>query len=239
MTNPSSETLTLLQYEPVFGLRNGSPFCIKAEALLAASGQPYVVETWTDPRKAPKGKLPVLRHRGKLIADSTFIKLYLQDTFGIDFDEGLSDAERAVADAFVKLCEEHLYFVLFYARWMEEHNWPVLRDAYFKAIPSLVRRPVAAQLRKQAFKAMHGQGLGRHAREEIYALGAGDLRSLGSFLGDKPFFMGDRPSSVDATVYAWVTSIVDAPLPSPLKDAALSHENLVRYGERMAAHYFG
>jgi glutathione S-transferase len=239
MTSTAHETLTLLQYAPCLGLRNASPFCIKGDALLALTGQPYVTEVFADPRKAPKGKLPVLRHRGKLIADSTFIRRYLEDTLRFDFDAGLSDAERATADAFVKLCEEHLYWILFYARWMEEANWPAIRDAYFGAIPALVRPLITKQIRKAAFAAMQGHGLGRHTRSELYELGAADLHSLGRFLGDKPFFMGDSPTSADATVYAWMSSIIDAPLESPLKTAAQSHKNLVSYTQRAQQRLFG
>jgi len=239
MTSTAHETLTLLQYAPCLGLRNASPFCLKVDALLALTGQPYVTEVFDDPRKAPKGKLPVLRHRGKLIADSTFIRRYLEATLPFDFDAGLTDAERATADAFVKLCEEHLYWVILYSRWMEESNWPATRDAYFAAIPALLRPLITAQIRKGAFAAMKGHGLGRHTREEIYQLGAADLHSLARFLGDKPFFMGDSPTSADATVYAWTSSILDAPIDSPLKAAAQGHANLVSYTQRAQQRLFG
>lgn len=239
MATTRDDTLTLVQFAPALGVRNASPFCLKTEALLVSSGQPYVTENWADPRKAPKGKLPLLRHRGQLIADSTFIRRYLESTFAIDFDEGLSEAERGVADAFVKFCEEHLYFILFYSRWMEEANWPVLRDAYFGAIPALLRPLITSQIRKQSFNVMKGQGLGRHSREELYALGAADLRSIAGFLGDKPFFMGERATSADATVYAWLSSILDTSLASPLQDAARAHATLVSYTARLGQHYFG
>ena len=239
MTATANETLTLLQYAPTFGLRNASPFCLKTEALLVHTGQPYVIETSGDPRKAPKGKLPVLRHRGKLIADSTFIRRYLEETLSFDFDAGLTDVERATSDAFIKLCEEHLYWVIFYSRWMEEKHWPVLRDAYFVDIPALLRPLITLQIRKGAFGAMQGHGLGRHSRKEIYELGAADLLSLSRFLGDKPFFMGNTRTGADATVYAWLSSILDAPFDGPLMDAARSHANLVSYVKRVGPSFFG
>lgn len=239
MTATAHETLTLLQYAPAFGMRNASPFCVKADALLAHLGQPYVTETFGDPRKAPKGKLPVLRHRGQLIADSSIIRRYLEKTFSFDFDAGLTDVERATADAFVKLCEEHLYWVIFYSRWMEEKHWPVLRDTYFAEIPALLRPLITPQIRKGAFAAMQGHGLGRHSRAEIYEMGISDVLSLSRFLGDKLFFMGDALTGVDATVYAMVSSILDAPFDSPLQAAVRSHANLVSYNQRLAARFFG
>ena len=217
MTANANETLTLLQYAPAFGMRNASPFCVKADALLAHLGQPYEKETFGDPRKAPKGKLPVLRHRGQLIADSSIIRRYLEKTFSFDFDAGLSDAERATSDAFVKLCEEHLYWVIFYSRWMEEKHWPVLRDTYFAEIPALLRPLITPQIRKGAFAAMQGHGLGRHTRAEIYEMGVSDVLSLSRFLGDKPFFMGPEPTKIDATVHAFVCNLL-----APQSAAALA-----------------
>jgi len=122
---------------------------------------------------------------------------------------------------------------------MEEANWPTLRDAYFGEIPALIRPLIAKQIRKSAFAAMRDHGLGRHTRSQIYELGAADLLSLSRFLGDKPFFMGDTRTSADATLYAWLSSILDAPLESPLKDAARGHANLVGYTQRVGASFFG
>jgi glutathione S-transferase len=239
MTSNAHETLTLLQYAPCLGLRNASPFCMKGDALLALTGQPYVTEVFADPRKAPKGKLPVLRHRGKLIADSTFIRRYLEGTLSFDFDAGLSDAERATADAFVKLCEEHLYWVLFYSRWMEEANWPAIRDAYFADIPALVRPLITKQIRKAAFAAMQGHGLGRHTRSRDLRAGCGRPALARALLGRQALLHGRLPTSADATVYAWMSSILDAPLESPLKTAAQSHQNLVSYTQRAGQRLFG
>ena len=117
--------------------------------------------------------------------------------------------------------------------------WGLMRDAYFGAIPALLRPLITTQIRKQSFNVMKGQGLGRHSREELYALGAADLRSIAGFLGDKPFFMGERATSADATVYAWLSSILDTSLASPLQDAARAHATLVSYTARLGQHYFG
>ena len=230
--------LTLIQYPPAFGTRSGSPFCTKVEVLLKMSGKPFQIEIWNDPRKAPKKKLPVLRDGNTLVADSTFIRQHLEQAHDCDFDAGLSPSERAVAAAFTKLTEEHLYWCIMYMRWWEEDNWAKLKNVYFESIPKLVRAMVVPAIRKQTRVQLEGHGMGLHSGDEIYQLGTSDIRSIADFLADKPYFMGEKTSAVDATVYAFIASIIDCELPGVLKDEAQKHSNLSDYCARMRQQLF-
>ena len=113
--------ITLYTFGPAFGLPDPSPFVTKAEVLLKMAGVPYRTDT-TGFNKAPKGKLPYIDDGGAIVADSTFIRMHLEKNYGVDFDKGLSPAERGVAWAFEKLCEDHLYWVGLHARWIVDAN---------------------------------------------------------------------------------------------------------------------
>jgi glutathione S-transferase len=80
--------------------------------------------------------------------------------------------------------------------------------------------------------------MGRHRHDEIIGLGRHDLQAVADFLGDKPYFMGDRPSSVDATVYAYLANFLWAPFPSPLVSLREQIPQLEQYCQRMKARYF-
>lgn len=231
--------LTLIQYGPAFGTRSASPFCTKAEMLLKLSGRPFQLEIWKDPRKAPKGKLPLLRDGNELIADSTFIRKHLERRHGCRFDARLAPEQLAIADAFTKLVEEHLYWAIVQMRWWEEDNWARLAKAYFGGVPALIRPLVLRVVRKEARAQIRGHGMGRHTREEIYELGADDLRSVSAFLADKPYFMGASLSAVDATAYAFLAAIIDCELPGVLKVEAERYANLRAYCERIGREVFG
>ena len=69
--------------------------------------------------RAPKGKLPFIDDNGTIVADSTLIRLHLEQKHGIDFDRGLSARDRGIAWATEKMLEDHLYWVLVYWRWMK------------------------------------------------------------------------------------------------------------------------
>ena len=113
--------ITLFGAGPQFGLPDPSPFVSKVEVLLKMAELAYR----NDPSgfgKAPKKKIPFIDDDGVIVPDSTFIRLYLEKKYGIDFDAGLSPAERAAAWAFEKMCEDHLYWAMVYERWTDDTN---------------------------------------------------------------------------------------------------------------------
>src|SRR4051794_8618942 len=101
--------ITLYTFGPFFGLPDASPFVTKAEMLLKMAGVPYRTDTAGFTR-APKGKLPYIEDDGQVVPDSTFIRLHIEKKYGVDFDRGLSPEQRAIAWAFEKMAEEHLYW---------------------------------------------------------------------------------------------------------------------------------
>ncbi|MGH8548398.1 MAG: glutathione S-transferase C-terminal domain-containing protein [Methylococcales bacterium] len=50
--------------------------------------------------------------------------------------------------------------------------------------------------------------------------------------------MGNQPTSVDATVFGFLTNTINVPIESPVKDYALSKRNLVSYCNRMTREFF-
>lgn len=59
---------------------------------------------------------------------------------------------------------------------------------------------------------MAGHGIASHAAGDIYEIGKDDIRALPGYLANKLFFMGERPTSLDATAYAFLANILWVPL---------------------------
>jgi glutathione S-transferase len=112
------------------------------------------------------------------------------------------------------------------------------RQVFFGGIPSMVRDLIAGRIRREIRRSLVAQGMGRHSREEIYEIGKADLNAISLWLGDKSFFMGATPTSLDAIAYAFLANILVPPLESPLKDHAISLPNLRAYCERMKTQYY-
>lgn len=231
--------ITLVKFPQSLGLPDPSPFCMKVELLLKLAGLPYRVEETRNPSRGPKGKLPAIVDGGRTLGDSELIRQHIERVGGIDFDAGLTPAERALAHAFARMLEERTYWVGVYSRWIEPEPWARVRGLIFAGLPPVLRTVVPMMVQRQVRRALHLQGLGRHSRQELYDFGIADFRAVAAHLADKPYFMGRQPSAVDATVYGMVAAVVVPDLDTPLRAAALRLPNLVDYERRLRAQYWG
>jgi glutathione S-transferase len=229
--------IILYAFGPAFGLPDPSPFVTKAEVLLKMAELSYRTDS-TGFRKAPKGKLPYIDDDGQRVADSTFIRWHLENKYRIDFDKGLSAEQRAIAWAFEKMAEDNLYWALVDARWFDEQNFAKGPLEFFRKIPAPMRPLIVAFVRRQLKRTLHGQGMGRHTRDDIIALGTRSIAAIADLLGSKPFFMGSEPTGVDASMFAFVAGTLCPQFDTPMRTVAESHGNLRRYVGRMAARYY-
>jgi glutathione S-transferase len=225
--------ITLFGFGPLFQLPDPSPFVTKLEVLLKMSGLPYRWERGAPPA-SPKGKVPWIDDDGVILGDSTLIRGHLEQAYGIDFDAGLSAAQKAQAWAVERMLEDHLYFAILHLRWMNDANFAKGPAQFFAGAPDAVR----TQARERARAYLHGHGLGRHSDAQIVQLAAMDLASLADLLGDKPYLMGDTPCGADATMFGMVSGVLTPFFDTPLRDAALTHANLVAYRDRMMEHHY-
>jgi glutathione S-transferase len=229
--------IVLYTFGPYFGLPDGSPFVTKAMLLLKFAGLAYS-EDRGGYFKSPKKKLPFIDDDGTIVADSTFIRFHIEKKYGFDFDAGLDAEQRAMAWAVSKMCEEHLYFAFLDVRWRDEANFNKGAAHFFDAVPQPARALVRAMVRRKTVKNLYNQGLGRHTAEEIARLASRDIDALATLLGDKPFLMGDRPCSADATAFPFVAGFLVPLFETRLRTAVEGHANLVAYAKRISDLYF-
>ncbi|MDD5034379.1 MAG: glutathione S-transferase family protein [Methylococcaceae bacterium] len=230
--------IKLHQFSSHFGLPNASPFCMKMENYLRMSGLDFEVVDDFDPRKAPKGKMPYIEDGDIKVADSGLIIEYLKTTYGDSLDAHLSAEEKAVSLAFTRLLDEHLYWALVHVRWIDAEGWKITRDRYFQAVPTPLRGIIAYLSLRGARKQIWGHGMGRHSPEEIEALAKADISALSDYLGDKPFFMGENPTTLDAVAYAHLANILWVPYEGAIKRHTSALPNLEAYCLRMKARYY-
>ena len=231
--------IKLYQFAPTWGVPNLGQFNVKVETYLRMTDLPYEVVA-TMPLKAPKGKLPYIEDDGQKIADSRFIIEYLKDKYGDPLDKDLSAEQCAIMTAMQRLLEEHLYWVGMYARWQyTDENWQINKKAIFGGMPPVIRDVAAMVYRRLVVrKQIYGHGIGRHNADEIFHLGKVDLAALSTFLADKPYFMGDKPTSLDASAFGVLVNTVCGPIKSPARDYGVSLKNLPAYCDRMMAEFF-
>jgi glutathione S-transferase len=227
--------IKLFQFRPAFGLPNASPFCMKLETYLRLAGLPYQSVYIDNPGKAPKGKLPYVDDDGIVMADSGLAIEYLEGKRGGALDAWLTPEVRAQGLAFRRLFEENLYWAVLYSRWAEPEAWRLTRAAFFESLPWPLKVIIPALARRAMLRELWGHGMGRHSAEEIYRIGVADIAAAADFLADKPCFLGDRPSTLDATAFAFLANVLWVEVDSPLRREARRHANLDAYCRRIAS----
>ncbi len=190
------------------------------------------------PSEAPKGKLPYIEDGDELLADSGFIVMHLKTKYK-DLDVGLNPAELALSVAMQRLLEEHLYWGILFSRWQYTGaNWLVTKEAMFGAMPANIRELTAIYYHHTIKQQIHGHGMGRHKSEEIFVLGMQDIDALAACLGDKEYFLGDTPTTLDASAFGILINTIGCPIESPLKEYGLTKTNLVNFIDRIKVGYY-
>lgn len=226
--------IQLFQFPSCWEVLNPSPFCMKVEVYLRMAKIPYQVVPTVNLKQSPTGKLPFIKDGIETIYDSSLIIAYLKKKFGDPLDETLNAQQRAYAAALKSLLEDHLMWITFYSRWVDDAYWPTVKEAFFPRMPLILGCFVPNLIRKNMIKKVAALGLTRYTREEVYAFGCNDLTDLAHLLGDQPFFLGNKPTSLDACAYAFLANILQTPIESPLKQHALTLPVLKRYCDNMS-----
>jgi glutathione S-transferase len=136
------------------------------------------------------------------------------------------------------MLEENTYWHIVHVRYVLDEAWSVYRPCFESLFPPVVGKIVPTMIRRKTLKALHAQGLGRHQPAEVLEMGKHDISVLATVLGDKPFLLGEQPTSFDATVYAFLASITAFPVDSPFRRFVLEQKNLVQYVDRFQQRFF-
>ncbi len=229
--------ITLYTFGPAWGLPDPSPFVTKAAILLKMAGLPFQTDT-KGFRNAPRGKLPYIRDGETVISDSTLIRFYLEQHYEFDFDHGLSPQERGFAWAVEKMCEDHLYWLIVHALWIDSANFERGPARFFKAVPAPIRPFMKSMIRSKTRRTVHGQGIGRYTEAERAMLAGRAFASISAILGDKPYLMGDAPCGADASIFGFVAGSLCPLFESALRSHAEAYPNLLNYATRLSQQYF-
>ena len=204
--NAGENVVVLHMFDRHKNCPNMSPFPLKLETYLKMADIKYVCD-FTTPMSA-KGKSPWITVNGKDVADSQLAIEYLAETLDKDVNKDLNASEKAVARSFRSLIEDHFYFVGLLDKWYYGSLKPILESFKNLPAPKFLHGLIVKQIRKRLVAQAHGQGIGRHSKEEVYKMGMQDMRAISEYLGDKPFMMGDTPTEIDCVLFGFTTMTI-------------------------------
>ena len=226
---------------------DASPACLKLETFLKMTSTDFDLLFFPqhEMKGSPKGKMPWIHwdaiHDGRPLSDSTLIinELVRKDPSKYDLDSHLTKEEKAIATAFKTMLEESVYFQMFYARWKSPEFERVSEPLYFATFPFFVRWLVGKQVCGKMLRDLSGQGTGLLTESEVLEKFLLELDATAIYLGDKKYFMGDKLTSYDATVFAYLASLMTGDWEHPIFNAAREkHPNLVNYVNRMRVEFW-
>jgi glutathione S-transferase len=225
--------IKLYTFPAAFGLRNVSPFCVKVEMALKHLGLEFEIEEMTDPRKAPKGKLPYLDVDGKIIADSELIFEYLDEISQGGLYADLTPLERAQGTAFVRMADDHLYWMMVASRWLDDAWFPNIVSGFFGFVPGLFRGFAAGGAQKQMRKTYDLQGLGRHTQEEQAGFARRDFRAISDAVANGKYIAGARLTAFDFAMAGLLSGLIDNKPATWISTLSTEYPELALYANRV------
>ena len=225
--------ITLYTFPAAFGLRNVSPFCLKVEMALTHLGREFEIIEESDPRKAPKGKLPYLLIDNQKMPDSELILEYLDKESGGGLYGGLTPVEMAHGTAFTRLAEDHLYWMVVASRWLDDAWFPHISSGFFGYIPAPIRFLVSNIARRQVRQTYNLHGLGRHTMQEQAQFARRDMQAIAEVVGEQNYITGARLSPFDFSVASLLAGMLDNKPATWVTELAQEFPALQEYAERI------
>lgn len=231
--------IKLHTFGPAFNLPDPSPFVIKIDLALRISQLPYQSVAGTQNlRIAPKSKLPFINDDGEIIADSSFILDHLKRRYQFDLDSHLSTNDKAMSYLLGKSLEENLYWTVVYSRWIRGDTWPKIKQQFFAGLPFPLNHLIAQIARRSTRNQIEGHGLGKHSNEEIIIIAHKSWSALSEILGDKPYYFGDKISSLDVISFAMLAGFSVSSLKTELGEQLNQYPTLISHCQRIAEQYY-
>jgi glutathione S-transferase len=209
MTHPEL-TLCELTDPGIAGIESYSPFCLKVHRALKHLGLPYTrrfgVEPGSHRAHNPLAQVPVLLAGERAVFDSSAILRYLDDVSG---GRLVPREAKAASEAwlFEELADTAVNGFLVAARWADEENWKLVRDAYFAGAPAPVRWIVPGRIRAHVLRTLEARDVWRAGAEACWSRFRTLLDDLEARAPSSGFWVSEAPSVADFALFGQLHSL--------------------------------
>ena len=245
MENRAVTLITLYGMPSAGGLKQLSPFVVKVEMALLYLRLEYEVEH-LDPRKirsmSPTGKVPWIRMGKSTLSESDSIIAFLNSKQDADLFDHVTNDKRVLGLALKRLTEDHLYWLMVYARWVSNTSRLALTESFLDQYPKPIIKLVSPFFKRHVSTLCRTQGIGLMSDDERAREAMIDFNALSAQLKKMPFLLGYDLTVYDFSVAAVLSSILFFRPNNWLTDMANDYEifpeYLGRVSERLGGYEF-
>ncbi|KAJ2959364.1 hypothetical protein NQZ79_g5177 [Umbelopsis isabellina] len=224
--------LQLYVWGPAFDVPSIDPSCLALEAYLRVTSADFTVVYANDPQLSPtgvlnihcKGQLPLLKDGPVWVAGAKRIIAHLSKN-SLNANASLTAEQAADSLAYISLIEEKLFDCLLFTWYADQTNFvKSIRPTYAKLLPFPTRYLVPIRLRNNAkarlekydveIKDDDSQLLSSETEDlkklmetgwhHMYSLARETYKILDTKLGEKDYFFGEQPSTLDCMVFGYL-----------------------------------
>ncbi|MBX3226541.1 MAG: glutathione S-transferase N-terminal domain-containing protein [Labilithrix sp.] len=180
----------------------------------------------------PAGQLPVVVFGDEKVADSTRIMKRIEELKPGVFSKDLDARGKAEAWLWEELADTLLYPFVLASRWADDRGWHVPRDAFFGALPPVVRTIVASTIRRGTVKKLVERDFLRNGLDACYARMATALDDLDARAPSEGFWLGPNVTAADIGLFAQLHSL-RMPVVEHTAAEVAKRKELTRYLDRV------
>ena len=245
MENKAVALITLYGMPSAGGLKQLSPFVVKVEMALLYLGLEYEVEH-LGPLKirsmSPTGKVPWIRMGKSTLSESDSIIAFLNSKQDADLLDDLTNDQRVLGLALKRLTEDHLYWLMVWARWISDASRLALVESFLDKYPKPIIKLASPFAKRHVSALCRTQGIGLMSDDERAREAMIDFNALSAQLKKMPFLLGYDLTVYDFSVAAVLSSILffrpNNWLTDMANDFEIFPEYLGRVSERLGGYEF-
>jgi len=211
---------------------------LKIQTILLFSKYEFITVHCCESEMSPSGKLPFLiNEEGEILSGRKLLEEIAK--FNSGTKRLLSEEDESMEKAFSSLVDEKLTLAWLYNKWCDETNFKTLTlSEYHHLYPKPLSYILAYLEKRKIIKSMLSKKYVLKD-EDIYLQAKMTLEAISEKMSNNQFFFGERPTYLDATLFAHLHIILSTPSQqSELRHIALQYENLVHYTKRIWKQYF-
>ncbi|XP_069981477.1 metaxin-1 [Penaeus vannamei] len=235
--------LLVWEGEAKWGLPSMDLRSLQMMAYVKFSGAPVTIVKTNNPFKSPTGQLPVFKCSEGAFSDFSQVTTFLRkQNFSCDYE--LSPKQCSEVVAYEQLLLEKLYPALMYLWWVEPKSYyDVIHKWYFSNIPFPYKFWYPGKYHKghcELIGSMFDDADDTNQIEtELHKQAQECLTMLSNRLGDREYFFGRSPTTIDALIFSYLTLLLKVELKVPvLQNHVKACPNLSRYVSKAIQRFF-